>query len=176
MTLMYYPLQEDWNGLERGSSAWFQKQAEGIARVMYEDVDDYLDRVGLIEILNEMAEKSYNVAESAAYRLMAHLLYICISPQNSAVRHWRIECKNFLRYFEDGVGVTVRRKFGNTNIKNELNYNWKDVYDRAVAKVVHKSRHMQPKFDLSKIPEDVPWTIEDFLTKDVDELIEMIPR
>ena len=189
---MAYELNESWHGMERISPEWCRVQVGSLSRVvkgfrnrddfLQEDsfngnsfVDDFLDVEGLIALLNEMAVKDYKTASGAAFRIMSHLLYIHTSPNNTAVKHWLEEVDNFLDLFADGIGVDKKHEFGNTNLKNELKENWSDIYERAVKKVFRKAKDAEIfSFNTKKIPKEVSWSVEDFLTKSPKELVSMI--
>ena len=62
----------------------------------------------------------------------------------------------------------VRRKAGNANIKRELTENWSEIYKEAVKEV------RDDAFRIDLIPDTVPWTVDDFLEKNINELLKMI--
>ena len=189
---MSYILNEDWHGMERMSPEWCRVQVGSLARVLQESRDrnvflqedsfngdffaDDLDTEGLIAMLDEMAEARYDTAESYASLVMEHLLYLRIAPNNDSVIHWQCEVSNFLRLFrKNGVGVRVRRKAGNANIKKELTENWSEIYEEAVGEVRDKAENAKPfTFKVGLIPETVPWTVDDFLEKNTNALVAMI--
>ena len=170
---MAYILSEDWQGLERTSPEWCEKQAESIRKYIDGD-NEYIDVDGVVMLLTEMAELRYSSAESMALRLMEHLLYVTVSPDNDAARHWRHEINNFRHCFSVSVGVTTIRPKGNTNIKNQLNDSWSKIYAKAVKEVKSKAQEAKAfAFDLNKIPAAPPWCVQDFLDKNDAELIAM---
>ncbi len=189
---MPYILTEKWNGIDRLTEEWCRRQAESIARVVHgfrdhkvflrEDFFDGdffaedFDSDGLIAFLNEMAVKDYKSASSLAFRMMSHLLYVHTSPDNPAVNHWLDEIDNFGYAFADAVGVDRKHELGNTNIRNKLRENWSDIYEKAVRQVLTKAKRYSTafNFDTASIPVEVVWTVEDFLTRNTEELVEML--
>ena len=171
---MSYILSEDWHGMERTSPEWCQKQAEAIRKYIDGD-NEYIDVDGVVMLFTEMAELRYSTAESMALRLMEHLLYVAVSPDNDAVRHWLREVNNFRHCFLNSLGVTTMRPKGNTNIKNQLADNWQKIYAKAVNEVKEKAQGAFVfGFDLDKIPAAPPWCVEDFLNKGDEKLVSMI--
>ena len=171
---MGYVLDEDGQGLERTSPEWCEKQAESIRKYIDGD-NEYIDVDGVVMLLTEMAELRYSAAESMALRLMEHLLYVAISPDNDAVRHWLHEIDTFVHNFSVSLGVTTERPEGNTNIKNKLQGNWDKIYAKAVKKVRSKAKSAFVfNFAVNKLPAAPPWQVQDFLTKTDDELVAII--
>ncbi len=167
-----YILNESWKGMDRVTPEWFKIQADALT---HSDEDD-LDRQGLAALLYEMSERDYRTAESAAIQLIKHLLLVFISPNNDAQRHWLQEIMNFIDLFEKGVGVEVERESGNTNIKNKLKQNWAKIYNKAIKKVLYEASIAWSfnQFYTDRIPEENPWTVEDFLTKSPGELLSIL--
>ena len=171
---MSYVLSEDWNGMERTSPEWCQKQAEAIKKYIDGD-NEYIDVDGVVMLLTEMAELRYSTAESMALRLMEHLLYVAVSPDNDAVRHWMTRVNNFRHCFVNSLGVSTIRPKGNTNLKNQLENNREKIYAKAVKEVKWKAQDAAVfGFDLNKIPVNAPWCVDDFLSKGDEELVSMV--
>lgn len=170
---MSYILSENWQGLERTSPEWCQKQAESLRKYIDGD-NEYIDVDGVVMLLTEMAELRLSSAESMALRLMEHLLYVAVSPDNVAIRHWRHEINNFRHCFSVSIGVTTVRPKGNTNIKNQLDNSWSKIYAKAVKEVKSKAQEAEVfAFDVKKIPVAPPWSVQDFLEKSDAELVSM---
>ena len=167
-----YILNESWKGMDRVSPEWLKLQADAL---MQNDEDD-LDRDGLSAWLYEMSERDYITAEHTAIRLIETLILVIISPNNDSQRHWIHEIDNFINLFRRAVGVELKKKLGNTNIRNELRENWSDVYNEAVAEVLAKANNAWSfnQFYTDRIPAENPWTVEDFLTKSSGELLNMV--
>ena len=167
-----YILNESWKGMDRVSPEWLKLQAEAL---MQNDEDD-LDRDGLSAWLYEMSERDYITAESTAIQLIKTLILVIISQNNNAQKHWIHEIDNFIILFRRAVGVELKKKLGNTNIRNELRENWSEVYNEAVAEVLAKANNAWSfnQFYTERIPAENPWTVEDFLTKSSGELLNMV--
>ena len=170
---MSYILNDDWQGLERTSPEWCQNQAESIRKYIA-GTHEYIDVDGIVMLLNEMADAKYSTAESYCERIMAHLLFIHISPTNDAINHWLSEIENFSYNLLPAIGVKAKRRQGNTNIRNELTENWAEIYDRAVEQTRKKARRATIfPFHTDIIPLVAPWNLQDFMSKTPEELAKM---
>ena len=167
-----YILNESWKGMDRVSPEWLKLQADALTN---NDEDD-LDRDGLSALLYEMSERDYITAEHTAIRLIETLILVIISPNNKEQRYWLREIDTFLFIFEQAVGVELKKELGNTNIRNELRKNWSAIYDKAIKKVLYEANNAWSfnQFYTDRIPEENPWTVEDFLTKSSGELLNMV--
>lgn len=118
-----------------------------------------------------MAKRNYDTAESATIKLMEHLLYLVTAPNNDAKNHWLGEMENFRKLLREGLNISKKNKKGNTNFKNRLKGNWQENYEKAVADVFEKARLAKSNtFMTSRIPQEPPWSLEDFLNKNAKEL------
>lgn len=166
-----YELNKFWNGEQRVSPEWCKMQAKAISNVIDKDIDS----VGLITLLNEMANRDYKTAERGASEAMEHLLYSCAFASSEAVNHWLSEVRNFIKLLKTGLDISKKNKKGSTLTKNDLKDSWEEIYADAVEATREKASHITGSFiDLSKIPKTAPWTLEDFLEKSVDELRSMV--
>ena len=151
-------------------SEWCRKQARLLSQLECAE-DEPVRQHGLANVLQEMAKRDYNTANSATINLMEHLLYLIPAPNNYSENHWLGEIENFRELLREGLDISKKNKKGNTNFKNRLMEDWQINYKKAVAGVLKKARLAKPNtFMTSRIPPEPPWSLEDFLNKDAKEL------
>ena len=119
--------------------------------------------------------------EGSSISLLRHLLKIKYSDDfyfnyDNDISHWKNEINGFqseiIRFSKD---KKAEGKI-NTNCIKEVNNNMQELYKKCITRYYddcNDNRHLLTYAEF--IPEECPYTFEDLLYKDIDELLNMLP-
>ena len=156
---------------------------------MIVDVNRLIDEINdlsksVIEIKNAIIkslgydpfEESVNtkVNEMSKYleTTIFHMLKFYFSTNDTPKNQWRITIERSMKNFSKGVIINDKI---NTNIINKLEISFQDIYQNAYDDYMNESEmYTDLLYNIDNIPIKCPWTLEDFLYKDIDELLEIL--
>ena len=168
-------LENEWNGIARLSDEWFQKQQENIRKKFKHENEAELDSMRWIEVLDP-TEQSYNSGYDSAEGICINLfssLFHYISPSSG----WDKEpsyllighhLETLLLMLPISLGVCLKYPKGKPVIVDRLEQNWQKIYKMSID---------YGKSMISKsfvFPDTAPWSLDDFATKSIDQLMEVL--
>jgi hypothetical protein len=130
-----------------------------------EDFDD--------EIFMEDSD-AFVIASSNLSRMMEHLLKLKYSTSTRFIRKWTNEIETgFRRIVQDRSGWYTKKS--KTNVIKDLREGMQDIYDYGITFYIKDAK----KFDNLKdgiklIPKECPWTLDELMELDIDELLEKL--
>ena len=101
-----------------------------------------------------------------AKQIMETLLLLRISPDDNEKAEKTDFLLELMVRFQQELGSELDAKTDWVAI-NEIKQHWEETYQEAIVFLKKRiNRKSNPSsYDLSKIPQQVPWTVEDFITK-----------
>lgn len=117
---------------------------------------------------------AFVIASSNLSRMMEHLLKLKYSTSTRFIRKWTNEIETgFRRIVQDRSGWYTKKS--KTNVIKDLREGIQDIYDYGITFYIKDAK----KFDNLKdgiklIPKECPWTLDELMELDIDELLEKL--
>ena len=117
---------------------------------------------------------AFVIASSNLSRMMEHLLKLKYSTSTRFIRKWINEIETgFRRIVQDRSGWYTKKS--KTNVIKDLREGIQDIYDYGITFYIKDAK----KFDNLKdgiklIPKECPWTLDELMELDIDELLEKL--
>ena len=155
-------LADKWNGLQRLNKEWYDHH---IAVLYKTNIEDF-DKDGIIALLEMIDENLIYYPLDLAKQIMETLLLLRISPDDNEKAEKTDFLLELMVRFQQELGSELDAKTDWVAI-NEIKQHWEETYQEAIVFLKKRiNRKSNPSsYDLSKIPQQVPWTVEDFITK-----------
>lgn len=141
---------------------------------------DVMNSDGMSTFLDESkkANKSKSKKDVITYasRYMQHLIYMAAYPLDDNKGNWNRELDNFISGTYDALEMEDKYDQPNKNILKELDKNMDKAYNDAIRHAKNSKEASEIKFDFKNIPKERPWTTEDILFGNRDELVSKIKK
>lgn len=117
---------------------------------------------------------AFVIASSNLSRMMEHLLKLKYSTSTRFIRKWINEIETgFRRIVQDRSGWYTKKS--KTNVIKDLREGIQDIYDYGITFYIKDAK----KFDNLKdgiklIPKECPWTLDELMELDIDELLKKL--
>ena len=137
--------------------AWAETQAALLRRLASgERVNEQIDWPNVIEEVGDVGKSELRACESSLIQALSYLLKLRGWPASAAGRHWKEEIGNFLDDAQRSFTPSMRQKI--------------DVSDLYRTSLRRFRRATDDSGEPAPVPEVCPFSLDDLLTGDVDEL------
>jgi hypothetical protein len=135
---------------------WSERQVELLRRVANGERVNDVDWPNLIEEIADVGREQLNAVESCLRQAMIHLFKLYLLPDDPARMHWLGELGNFLDDAEQRFTPSMRQRIEMAAIFRTAGSRMKRLYPGAA------------------LPEACPWTLDDMLGGDHDQLLALL--
>lgn len=156
-------------------------QGQRFAQLLIAFTENTITKGEFVELCAEIFNESRNVLKSSKSYLrliVEHLLILKYGMDEDSHNHISIEIVEFRRSLRDDLNWG--RKDQQTNLINHLKEALPDIYlDGIDAYREHATESKIKTPNLKKIltalPSECPWTLEEIITNDLDDLLSYLP-
>lgn len=170
-------LEDLWDNMKRDSDDWRLQQAGLFNQADAIDLllEGKIDVDGAVALLIEMSKKNKDKVQSYCARKMEHLLKLKYTTLDDPKNHWIKEVGNYtLR-----LRAIFCKKGKIVNNRDLINNDAEDIIEEAYVEAVKDykndvKKNPYLKQGLVKFPKESPWSLEDLILKDANELLDVL--
>ena len=150
------------------------KQANSISKQIIDMKECIIESLGYnpFESFEESIRSDYREINKYLETAMFHILKFYFSTNDDPKYQWLKTIERSLENFRDGISINNKL---NRNILKMLEKTFLNTYLESYKDYQQSAKiYTDLLYNIDNIPIKCPWTLEDFLYKDIDELLEIL--